>query len=192
MRIRGLSSRIYRLDGFTLLELLITGAVIGLFSAMFIVVSTKSLNRSRVNAVALELAGWLQRIQNASLASTYCRVIFNPHGTAATVAASQTFSPGDTIFSVEPTSCLPSQPNFSLPDSAGSARFTVWSNPEFQFTQRGNVVQTTNNDIKIFMVNTQYLRCVRTFPAIGLFRIGSNSNAAAVTEICSASSFSRF
>jgi hypothetical protein len=111
-------------------------------------------------------------------------------------AASIVFSRGNRVYSVEPVGCS-GQPDFRVPDSVGGNTFTIWSNPLFQFTQRGNVIQTASNtvvrnDIRILMVGTRLLRCVRTFDSVGLFRIGSNSDAADVTADCAATSFNRF
>ena len=188
-------------NGFTLLEIIIAISVITLISAVSFDASSRSLNRSRVNAVAIELAAWFQTIRTSGVDTAYCSVIFNPDQVTLAqaptrAAASRVFSRGNRVYSVEPAGCS-GQPNFLIPDSVDGNTFTIWSNPLFQFTQRGNVVQTASNsvvrnDVRILMVGTRLLRCVRTFDSVGLFRIGSNSDAAGVDADCAATSFNRF
>lgn len=188
-------------NGFTLLEVIIAIAIITLISAVSFDASSRSLNRSRVNALAIELAAWMQTIRTSGVDTAYCSVIFNPDQVTlaqapARAAASLVFSRGNRVYSVEPAGCS-GQPDFRVPDSVGGNTFTIWSNPLFQFTQRGNVIQTASNsvvrnDVRILMRGTGLLRCVRTFDAIGLFRIGSNSDAGDVDADCAANAFNRF
>jgi len=188
-------------NGFTLLELIIAIAIITLISAVSFDASSRSLNRSKVNAVAIELAAWFQTIRTSGVDTAYCSVIFNPDQVTLAqaptrAAASIVFSRGNRVYSVEPAGCS-GQPDFRVPDSVGGNTFTIWSNPLFQFTQRSNVIQTASNsvvrnDVRILMVGTRLLRCVRTFDSVGLFRIGSNSDAAEFSATCAANSFNRF
>jgi prepilin-type N-terminal cleavage/methylation domain-containing protein len=202
MKIQNISKGGCLAKGFTLLELIIAIAIITLISAVSFDASSRSLNRSRVNAVAIELAAWMQTIRTSGVDTAYCSVIFNPDQVTlalapARPAASLVFSRGNRVYSVEPAGCS-GQPDFRVPDSVGGNTFTIWSNPLFQFTQRGNVIQTASNsvvrnDVRILMGGTRLLRCVRTFDAIGLFRIGSNnSDAAGVDADCAANAFNRF
>ena len=189
-------------NGFTLLELIIAIAIITLISAVSFDASSRSLNRSRVNAVAVELAAWMQTIRTSGADTAFCSVIFNPDQVTlaqapARAAASRVFSRGNRVYSVEPAGCS-GQQDFRVPDSVGGNTFTIWSSPLFQFTQRGNIIQTAGNDtavrhdIRILMGGTRLLRCVRTFDSIGLFRIGSNSDAGDVDADCAANAFNRF
>jgi prepilin-type N-terminal cleavage/methylation domain-containing protein len=201
MKIQNFYKRDCICNGFTLLEVIIAISVITLISAVSFDASSRSLNRSRVNAVAIELAAWFQTIRTSGVDTAYCSVIFNPDQVSlaqapAIAADSLVFSRGNRVYSVEPAGCS-SQPNFRVPDSVGGNTFTIWSNPLFQFTQRGNVIQTASNsvvrnDVRILMVGTRLVRCVRTFDSVGLFRIGSNSDAAGVGADCAATSFNRF
>jgi len=201
MKIQNISKGGCLANGFTLLELIIAIAIITLISAVSFDASSRSLNRSRVNAVAIELAAWFQTIRTSGVDTAFCSVIFNPDQVTldqapTKAAASIVFSRGNRVYSVEPAGCS-GQPNFPIPDSVGGNTFTIWSNPLFQFTQRGNVIQTASNtvvgnDIRILMVGTRLLRCVRTFDSVGLFRIGSNSDVADVTADCAATAFNRF
>ena len=189
-------------NGFTLLELIIAIAIITLISSVSFDASSRSLNRSRVNAVAVELAAWMQTIRTSGADTAFCSVIFNPDQVTlaqapARAAASRVFSRGNRVYSVEPAGCS-GQQDFRVPDSVGGNTFTIWSSPLFQFTQRGNIIQTAANDtavrhdIRILMGGTRLLRCVRTFDSIGLFRIGSNSDAGDVDADCAANAFNRF
>jgi len=201
MKIQNFYKRSCIRNGFTLLEVIIAISVITLISAVSFDASSRSLNRSRVNAVAIELAAWFQTIRTSGVDTAYCSVIFNPDQVTLAqaptrAAASRVFSRGNRVYSVEPAGCS-GQPNFLIPDSVDGNTFTIWSNPLFQFTQRGNVVQTASNsvvrnDVRILMVGTRLLRCVRTFDSVGLFRIGSNSDAAGVGADCAANAFNRF
>ena len=201
MKIPNFSKRDGLRNGFTLLEVIVAIVIITLISAVSFDASSRSLNRSRVNAVAIELAAWFQTIRTSGADTAYCSVIFNPDQVTLTqaparAAASRVFSRGNRVYSVEPAGCS-GQQDFRVPDSVGGNTFTIWSNPLFQFTQRGNVIQTASNsevknDVRILMGGTRLLRCVRTFDAIGLFRIGSNSDAAGVDADCADTAFNRF
>ena len=201
MKIQNISKGGCLANGFTLLELIIAIAIITLISAVSFDASSRSLNRSKVNAVAIELAAWFQTIRTSGVDTAFCSVIFNPNQVTLAqaptrAAASIVFNRGNRVYSVEPAGCS-GQPDFRVPDSVGGNTFTIWSNPLFQFTQRSNVIQTASNsvvrnDVRILMVGTRLLRCVRTFDSVGLFRIGSNSDAAEVDADCAATSFNRF
>ena len=58
MKIQNISKGGCPVNGFTLLELIIAIAIITLISAVSFDASSRSLNRSKVNAVAIELAAW--------------------------------------------------------------------------------------------------------------------------------------
>ncbi len=188
-----------RHGGFTLAELMVTVALIGILASITIVVSGNAWRRERSNAVVFELAGWLEAIRNASqrLSGSYCEVSFVT--TPATKAA------GDILATVQqrnsatnavitPQTCSP-EANLRITAFATSAdRYAVALSPAtpttLAFNPRGAVSATASTDLKILLSGSTLLRCVRITPTAGLIRLGSNNAAADTAAACT--SFTTF
>lgn len=69
--------------GFTLTELMVTVAVLGILSGVVINVGWREWRREQVNSVVLELAGWLQMVRRGALTGNSCQVTITPAAYAA-------------------------------------------------------------------------------------------------------------
>lgn len=77
-----------RLAGFTLAELLITVAVLGVLTGLLIQASARDWRRERVNGVVVELAGWLETVRRSALRGHSCSVTLPAGGAPLLASAS--------------------------------------------------------------------------------------------------------
>lgn len=189
---------------FTLIELMVAVSIIGLLAGLAIPEANRSLQRSKVNEVALELAGWLESIKINSTSDVTCKASFQSNTTNTYVNGSVLFVVSSVqqagIAQAQLTSppCTQYLQNFRVGLSAISGTFQIISPTTLQFTRRGNLIATDANgkidssDIKIFLVGSSYLRCLRPAALLGSFRVGANTNATSINDLCEENSFQSF
>jgi prepilin-type N-terminal cleavage/methylation domain-containing protein len=115
-----------RRAGFSLSELMIVVVVLGILSALVIDVGIRDWRRQQVNAVAVELAGWLDTVRRVALKGSSCTVTFE---------AAASFSPGHTLAR---SSCSPPQP-FRISGLTHNQGFRAVVPESFSFTPAGTV-----------------------------------------------------
>ena len=199
--------------GFSLVEVIIVTAIVGVLAGLVVSTGWASLRRSRVDAIALEMAGWLNGIHaNTTSATTNvnvaCEVTF---AGSATYPNASEFKAGSTVFTLSngsnSTDCSPTALSFKIPANA-IGDYGIASPSPIKFNLRGNVLvgtasnasqnnmsgsATSQQDIKIYMQGQRLLRCVRINYLLGTASIGANSNASAVKEAtCATSTFGGF
>ena len=205
-------ARIRRKAAFTLLELLVVVAILGVLSSVVIASGFQSLERSKINAVAVELAGWLTAIRAKNSSGCYVDYV---GATAAPLEVSRTATdPGVTFasgaevlkFRVDTDCADPSSDSsgakapFRLPANVGGG-YTLRLYDPIIFSPRGTIAMADNYEdnpptvvttshIKIFHADSRLLRCIRIRYWTGIIEIGSNSNATAISDDCT--SFDRF
>lgn len=172
-----------RPQAFTVVELLVTVAVIGAMGAVTFASSQIFLRRDKANAAAAELVGWLEAISGRAGAFGPCTVQFTTgHGLAA----------GATLASLQNAGtnprCTP-EATLALPSSSGSdtynvaVTFTPNGTTALTFTPRGGAVASgVEAVIKIAVHNQIPLRCVRI--SFGTLSIGVNNTTNDVTQTC--------
>ncbi|MEA5414894.1 pilus assembly FimT family protein [Synechococcus sp. BA-132 BA5] len=179
--------------GFTLIELLAVVAVVGILSAVGIAASGNDWRRERVNAVAIELSGWLDAVRRTSLKGNACQVTIGGGNltSGATLATASELITNPSIAN----NCLTAQP-MRISGSLGNSTYVIAPAGDtiFKFTPRGTVnaeatdAQLTSDvEIAISLAGTSGpTRCVRISKGLGLISIGA-SNDIAVT--CPESSY---
>jgi prepilin-type N-terminal cleavage/methylation domain-containing protein len=175
-------------SGFSLVELLITTVILGIFSGIAINITLGEIDRSKINSAQVSLAGWLQVIQRGSLLQ---KSSINTQG-GCTVTFATSFSSqgnGSEIARVEPSTCAPNPilelDVLSLGGSTISASFTSQA---ITFTPRGTILTSAENpvtEIKLLINRSSLLRCVRLTGISGVIEIGSNSAGSSLSSQCS-------
>ncbi|MCS5700665.1 hypothetical protein NZK32_16610 [Cyanobium sp. FGCU-52] len=172
-----------------------TVAVIGILSSVAITITGNEWRRERVNAAAIDFAGWLEQVRTASLRQINTSP--NAGGCVVTVNAVSSVAPGAALASVTPTSCSPT-PSFVIPGVVGSGTLydsSLSNASTITFTQRGSVLLASNSTdavVRLFLRGSNLVRCVRVGAGLGVIRIGSNNAASSASSDCLSTAYSSF
>jgi prepilin-type N-terminal cleavage/methylation domain-containing protein len=164
-----------RPSGFSLVEVMVAVAIIGIITAIAVVESGKAYNRDKLNEATLLLRSWLLEISNKP----------DTIGQSCAITISTgTISTGAQIASVLPVTCS-SSPTLLLPGRSSGQSFNVGaSQTTWSFTRR-NAINSANDVIIKFSINGfTSLRCVRVQAISGLLRLGYNDATSDVTATC--------
>jgi prepilin-type N-terminal cleavage/methylation domain-containing protein len=177
-------------NAFTLTELMVVVAVIGILSGAGLVISTRDLRRASINSVQLSLAGWLQAIQR----NTLLRKDESLEANRACVVTFQSIinqGQGATLATVSPAICS-AEPTFRL-NIAGFSNLTFSASPSIAsitFTPRGTTLypgvadQNPQFQYRIIQGSSSPLACVRVSGLVGVVSIGSNSSSSSTADTC--------
>lgn len=186
----------HRPNSFTMVELMVTVVIIGIVSGITIVYSGNEWRRDKVNAVAIELAGWLEQVRNASLKNTDYRTTgFGGCSVSFTPNSGQT--PGTTLAMATGTNCSP-QGAFIIPGVISNSitydTASVPSSGALIFTPRGSTITPSNTDyeVRILLNGSSYMRCVRVIASLGSIRIGRSETAKNTGDDCGSTYGGRF
>jgi prepilin-type N-terminal cleavage/methylation domain-containing protein len=181
-------SRLALASGLTLVELLVTVALIGILSGAFLfVINTGNWRRQRVNAVAKELAGWMEEVMAYSTRENAECVIEIIPGTR------QAGSAMARIQVENQEKCPMREPEFRIPAIIGSPGDSfdvaiIPPNSTITYTPRGMVTpnpSNIDNQIVIALQQEGPVRCVRVTANLGLISIGRGlDGASTATEEC--------
>lgn len=167
--------------GYSLPELLVSATILGSIAAVGGSSLYNLARRERANAVASELAGWLDMVNhdarraNTPLDGATCTVTVSTGNLAA----------GDQLAAVTPAVCA-QQNTLTVPDLANtSPMVNVTATPAtFEFSPRGTVATDEGGDvlIRILVNNAKEVRCVRLTWLIGVLEVGRNNEGGACNQ----------
>lgn len=178
-----------RRNAFSIVEMLVATACLGILLSASIQVTNNALRREESLAVALAVAGWLEEIQrNATRLSKPCRVTFN--ATQNSVGWTP-MNPGEAIATVSPETCAV-EPVLLLPRTGFSQQANTPDRKPFQIAINYDTKDSLNGPDLIFTpiggvtLTFRYLflvrnvlagnqvsqRCVRITTAVGIIGVG--------------------
>lgn len=133
--------RLLRPDhGFSISELLVTVAILGILSGVVIDLGLREWRREQVNGVVLQLAGWLQSVRRGALKGNSCTVSLTP----------STLGNGDTLAQVSACGGIGA---LQLSGLAANPRFVVSlrraPDNRFTFTPAGTLSPAPEPDAPI-------------------------------------------
>lgn len=181
-----------RLGGFSLVELMVVVAILGVLTAISLQVSDYERRRDQVDGAARELAGWLQAVRRSAERGEGCLVTITETGAASAstdVAQANTDIAGGATGLI-PNHCLMNSPlRFESGRGAGAVSYGIDANGnrQFVFTPRGSLFKLDGNQIapvQISIVATNGgnaqppLRCVLITPPLGRIEVVANQAAA--------------
>jgi prepilin-type N-terminal cleavage/methylation domain-containing protein len=166
----------YASSGFTVAELMVTVVILSILASIAIPSFLFVLQRERIQAVALDVAGWLEQVRNAAAdqvasdaSAGGCLVTFN----------TGSFSAGQTLAQVDQQCAVPNTV-LSVPEGVQQNTVTAsiaGSNP-IVFTPRGLWIdaqgvpgQNIQLSLTLSGLGTP-IRCIRLSPVLGAVEIG--------------------
>jgi prepilin-type N-terminal cleavage/methylation domain-containing protein len=189
--------------GLTLAEMLVAVMIIGVIASLAVGQGLSIVRRERINAVALDLAGWIEQVRslamkevNSTLSSGGCVVTFQ--------AAANGLVGGATLATVS-SACAP--PNngtthfngsFLVPRNIGSSVSTAFTqaglsssaSPTVTFSPRGMWSPASGASgeliVKLLLDDGGPMRCVRISEALAFVDIGAVSTSSKSTSCASA------
>ena len=174
--------------GFTLAELMIVVAVIGLVASIAFNVSSQDWRRARLNRVVQEASAWLESIRKAAQRTQ--------SGCVVTVNTLANQSPGSVLATVSnravgESSCGPEANLLFNADSPGDLISAQASSATVIFTPRGTIVGASSAVIssdwewRFALSSVSALRCIRLSGLLGAIQIGSSDSTSNVASSCS-------
>jgi prepilin-type N-terminal cleavage/methylation domain-containing protein len=162
-----------RTHGFTLVEVLIVVVMMGILSALAVDTGLRELRRERVNAVTVNLAGWLETVRRASLRGTSCTATIN---TGAMTA-------GATLATADSSGCLEDAP-LTIDSDAGGMSFSVTSSASsVTFTPRGTRHPSDDDvTISVSLAPAGPSRCILIKGLLGVIGLGKSDGSTCIPD----------
>ena len=162
-------------DGYTLTELMICVALVGLLGGMSTLGFLNQMRSEKANAIAVEIAGWLANVHRAALRGRRCEISFDTSG-AILSAASPLAVASEPSSSALPiaNSCLSYTP-LQIGSVDRSTKFRLSTNDaSFAFTPRGTITGTNTPTLVIGITLTEggLPHCVEVDGMLGLVTVG--------------------
>jgi len=171
--------------GFSLTEMMVVVVILGVLSGLVIDAGIRDWRREQVNAVVVELAGWLESVRRAALKGSSCQVTLTT--TNGSLAAGAVLAQGadvgatdadaDAAASPIANNCRSSQP-LVIPSLGTSQRFQVVATAgSFVFTPAGTLYPAPQPSapivIQVSLADGQdQQHCVQLEGLMGLIQLG--------------------
>ena len=158
--------------GFTLLELLVVVAILGVIGGLGLPAMIHNYKKAQVNDLTTGLAGWLQEVRSKG---SSCEVIISTGniaegGTVARVGSAPI-----------PDTCNVANNPYVLAKSVLGASYEISATPEsFWFTPRGTKFPRTDVLVTIAMTNNGLVRCLQLNGLFGDLEMGNASSGSCV------------
>ena len=143
----------HRTSGFTLAELLVVIVIVGIMSTIALDTSSRIKEREQINAITINLAGWLNQVRKSALRGSSCSVIVNSSvspGTTIATAATASTPPAERDAN---SMCLADNPLTmnTINTAAPQASYKITQSPtgSIIFTPRGSVLLAENSSIDL-------------------------------------------
>lgn len=180
--------------GFSLAESLMFAAILTIVSAVVLRSAGQSLRREELNAVTIELYGWLEGVQREAMSDDPNQIAANPDQfpRCRVTFSTGSLTPGSVLASTPPR-CAPSstlrdgQAVFLLPNTNANNRFDVqtFNANAVTFSPRGTVTffaegstvpQEGPLTVEITRKGSSLSRCLRVERLLGFLAIGAMNN----------------
>lgn len=186
----------WRSPGYTLLELLMAVSVLGVLATASWKVITNDLHRSRLNAVGMDFASWVESIRKAAKNTQ--------GGCEITVANLSEAADGAQLASVQNNPSFPADPpcakgrsTFLFRPTANNEKLSSQATAAvIVFTPRGTILGANAQalpdeaEVRLALKSINNLRCIRLSGLLGALQIGSHSTTSDVGVSCTA--YARF
>ena len=169
--------------GFSLTEVMVVVAILSVLSGLVIDAGIRDWRREQVNAVVVELAGWLESVRRAALKGSSCQVTLFDGTLAAGAVLAQGEDVGatdaDSVAAASPiaNNCRSSQP-LVIPSLSAVQRFQIAATAgSFVFTPAGTLYPAPQRSapivIEVSLADGQDpQRCVQLEGLMGLIQVG--------------------
>lgn len=139
--------------GFTLVELMVVIAIMGILLAIGVDTATRERQREQVNALTVSLAGWLEQVRRSSLRGAGCTATISASATPGSTIATAAITPGTTTAidtSAGSSACLQNQPltMADIDTIARNSSYTLTAST-IAFTPRGTVSGNAGGTINV-------------------------------------------
>lgn len=180
-----------RNQGFSLFEIMIVIAIIGILASQSISVYQSNLRAADAHLLTRELAAWLSEIAMVpEQLNQNCTVTLYP---------STSLNPGASMATVTPTSCA-AESTLLVPGHKRLLSYQLGATPtSWTYTRRGALstestnIMSTNTDliIRVSVNGESPLRCLKVSGTLGLIRFGRNDSSGDVSNTTSCSNWQR-
>ena len=161
--------------GFTLLELLVVVAILGVIGGLGLPVMIHNYKKAQLNDLTSGLAGWLQEVRSAALKGSSCEVLIS-NGTITGSGAVARLG-GAPI----PETCKGPNNPYLLSESALGRTYEITATPNsFWFTPRWTKFPSTDVLITIRMTDDGLARCIKLNGLFGNLEMGNASSGSCV------------
>lgn len=178
-------------SGFTITELMVIIVIIGTIGSIGLTITTRELQRERINAVTVGLAGWIEEVRRSALRGYPCRITISgnaagfPRGQIL-ASAVELDSVGTPIVSSKRCPATTTSGNaavndYAVPSSVAGNRVEVAQTRTLTFSPLGTANPVSDQEIVLTLLQpsgqrTTASRCIRIRGMMGFLDIGNRNS----------------